>query len=114
MTDQAVQQEKHMQSYMEMIYIDAEDQARHTNIGRSAESNAATWAEFNGYRYLAVDIKTAKFLLDYYNAKGDLAGTVAVDADGFSAITGQAPKSEAEYVKIDEDYWADIGTSSAA
>lgn len=101
-----------MNSYMEMIYIDDEDNARHTDIGASRDSNAATWAEFNSYRHLDVGKERAKFLLDYHNAKGDLADTICLDESGFTAITGKSPKRDSEYVRIDEDYWAAARTEA--
>ncbi len=103
-----------MQSFMEMIYIDSEDNARHTNIGRSAESNAATWAEFNSYRHLDVGPEKARFLLDYHNSKGDLADTIRLDVSGFITITGERPKSDDVYCAIDAEYWAAVRCASTA
>lgn len=94
-----------MKSYMQVIYIDSDDQARHTNLRAAMDTNAATWAAFNSYRTAAVDIKRAVFLLDYYNAKGYLADTIALDAAGFRAITNEPVRTDAEYRKIDDDYW---------
>ncbi len=93
-------------SFMEIIYIDSEGLARLAGLENRAETDAETWAAFNSFRRYGVDIKQAKFLLDYHNRKGDLADTIALDAGGFTAITGQAPKSEAAYLKIDRDYWS--------
>lgn len=100
-------------SFMELIYIDSDDQACQTNLAYSADSNAATWAEFQRYRRYAVDIKVAKFLLDYHNGKGDLADTIAIDFEGFTAITGRHPKTEAEYRKIDNEFWQAVQTAQA-
>ena len=88
-----------------MIYIDTDDQARHTNVGASLESNKATWAAFRSYRHLDVGKDRARFLLDYHNAAGDLAGTICLDAAAFTAITGEIPKGDASYRRIDEHYW---------
>lgn len=96
------------QSFMELIYIDSDDQACQTGLRRSASTNAQTSAEFRRWKFLAVDIKQARFLLDYHNAKGDLSDTIAIDEEGFRAITGQAPKTDAEYRKIDTDFWNDV------
>lgn len=49
-----------MQSYIEIIYIASDDQARQTNMSYASKSNAATWAMFNSFRRHAVDIKTAR------------------------------------------------------
>lgn len=92
-------------SFMELIFIDSEDLARQTGLARQGKTDAKTWAEFQSYRRFGVDIKQARFLLDYHNRKGDLSDTIALDAGGFTAITGQAPKSDAAYRKIDRDFW---------
>lgn len=97
-----------MRSFMEFIYIDSEDLARQTGLALSLDTDAETWAKFNSFRRYAVDIKKAKFLLDYHNRKGDLADTIPVDAGGFMTITGQAMKPEKTYLKIDRDYWRDV------
>lgn len=95
------------QSFMEMIYIASDHQARHTNLRLALGTNAATWAEFQRYRRFDVGSERATFLIDYYNVKGDLADTILIDNGGFTAITGQRPKAEADYDKIDDDYWAE-------
>lgn len=94
-------------SYMLMIYIDDADDARQTNFGAAMDTDALTWATFQSYRRMEVGSDDCKFLLDYYNRKGDLADTIRLDVSGFRAITGETEKSDAEYVKIDKDYWAD-------
>jgi hypothetical protein len=93
---------------MEMIFIDSDDQARHTNVGAAMGSNAATWAAFRSYRFFDVGKDRAQFLLDYHNAKGDLAGTIFLDAAGFIAISGEKPKTDADYRQIDADYWSEV------
>jgi hypothetical protein len=92
-------------SHMQMIYIDSDGDARQTNVGAAAKTNAQTWATFNSHRRLAVPYDRARFLLDYYNAKGDLSDTIPLDATGFEAITNETAKTDAEYRKIDADYW---------
>ena len=96
-----------MRSYAEIIYIDSDDQARKTDMEHVGETNAATWADFRDLRRFAVDKASARFLLDYYNAKGDLADTIFIDVGGFVAITGSQPKSDAAYRAIDRQYWRD-------
>lgn len=103
-----------MQSFIEIIYIASDDQARQTNMRHAGASNAETWAAFNGLRKYGVDIKTANFLLDYHNAKGDLADTIAISAEGFRDITGQHPKTEAVYDEIDRRFWDDARSSAIA
>lgn len=103
-----------MKSYMEMIYIDSNDNARHTNVGAAMDSNAATWAAFQSYRRFEVGEDRAQFLLDYHNAKGYLGGTIRLDAGGFTAISGERLKSDAAYRKIDDDYWAEARAARQA
>jgi hypothetical protein len=57
-------------SHIELIYIDNEDQARKTNLGLELDTAAATWAAFQRLRRYGVDIKVARFLIDYHNRKG--------------------------------------------
>lgn len=97
-----------MRSYMELIYIDSEDLAQQTGLQRQASSDAETWAEFRSYRRFAVDIKQARFLLDYYNRKGDLSDTIPLSVRGFEVVTGQPAKTEAAYRKIDRDFWNEV------
>lgn len=102
-----------MTSFMEFIYIDSENLARKTGLARSCDRDADTWAEFRSYRHLGVDIKQARFLLDYHNRKGDLSDTIALDEAGFWAITYSEPESEAHYRKIDSDYWKEARSEAA-
>ena len=102
-----------MRSYIEIIYIDDADDARKTDMEHVGATDAETWAEFNSLRKFGVGIKSAKFLLDYHNRKGDLADTIAIDVGGFVAITGQQPKSDAAYITIDVAYWDHARASSA-
>lgn len=100
-------------SYMQMIYVDSANCARHTNVRAACGANAQTWAAFNSYRRLGVPVETATFLLDYHNAKGDLSDTIGLDAAGFQAVTGQKAKSEAEYRAIDAEYWREARKEAA-
>lgn len=102
-----------MSSFMELIYIDIEDQARQTGLRRALDTDAATWAEFRRFRRHAVDIKQARFLLDYHNAKGDLCDTIPIDRAGFRAITGQHPGSDAHYRRVDTKFWNDVAKEAA-
>jgi hypothetical protein len=96
-----------MMSYMQMIYIDSTDNAWHTGVGAAMETNRETRTAFNRHRHFDVPKERATFLLDYYNAKGDLCETIFLDDAGFGAITGEPVKTEAEYCRIDEKYWAE-------
>lgn len=92
-------------SYMEMIYIDGND-ARHTNVRAAMETNALTWAAFKSYRPIEVGEGEAQFLCDYYNANGDLANTIRLDAKGYASIANEPVLTAAAYRKIDREYWA--------
>lgn len=93
-------------SYMQMFYLtrDGHD-CLQTGVGAMMETNALTWAAFKSYRTLEVSKSSARFMLDYYNAKGDLADTILLDAQGYSTIANELVLSEAAYRKIDRDYW---------
>ena len=95
------------QSRMEMIYIDTDGQARKTRIGAIMESNKKTWADFRSRKPLAVPHNTARFFLDYYNRHGNLADTIPLSADGFTAITGEQPLCDSDYREIDRKFWED-------
>ena len=91
-------------SYMQMIYIDGND-ARHTNVRAAFKTNAETWAQFQKCRIFEVPESRATFLLDYHNAKGDLADTIRLDDTGYATIANEPVLSAAAYRKIDRDYW---------
>lgn len=101
-------------SYMEMIYIDGQDQARKTGVGAMMETDEATWQDFRSRKGLAVPIKDARFLLDYYNRRGDLAATIPLSEEGFRAITGEPAKNEADYLETDRAYWSDLRAELAS
>lgn len=92
-------------SYMEMIYIDDDDNARQTNVRAAFPTNAETWAQFRACRAFEVSKDRARFLLDYHNSKGNLADTILLDAPSFEAITNERAKSDAEYREIDKEFW---------
>lgn len=100
-----------MASFMELIFIDG-DNACQTNMRNEQASDAETWKAFRRARPFAVDIKKATFLLDYHNRKGDLADTIPIDDAGFFALTGQLPKTAAEYQKIDREFWDSVRSAA--
>lgn len=102
-----------MPSFMELIYIDSEDLARQTNLRLALDTDGATWAKFRSLRWYGVDIKAARFLIDYHKANGDTAHTIGIDSDGFRAITGLEPLSDAEYRRIDSDFWDEVRSEAA-
>ncbi len=101
-----------MRSYIEIIYLDDNDQACKTDMEHVGVTNAETWAEFRSLRRYEVNKKSARFLLDYHNSSGDLADTICIDVGGFITITGSKPKSDAAYRAIDRDYWRKAQSSS--
>jgi hypothetical protein len=98
-----------MQSRMEMIYIDSDNQARQTGIGAIFETNAETLAAFRSAKRCDVGHARADFLLDYYNRRGDLSDTIGLTRADFERISGERVLSEAEYREIDAAYWAGLG-----
>jgi hypothetical protein len=93
-------------AYMQMIYIDADGNARHTGVGAAMNSDADTRRAFEALRRLSVDFDEAAFLLDLHEANGDLVDTLAIRKKDFPAITGEAVKSDVDYRRIDQQYWA--------
>jgi hypothetical protein len=92
-------------AYMQMIYIDTDGDARHTNVGVAMNSNSETRHAFEALRPLSVDFAMADFLLDLHDANGDLVDTLAIRKEDFPIITGEVVKSDADYRRIDRQYW---------
>lgn len=46
-------------------------------------------------------------LRHYHDRKGDLVDTIAISREDFTRITGEPVKSDAEYRRIDAEYWRD-------
>lgn len=97
---------KKPQAEMEMIFIASDGHALKTGVGAAGKTNAETWAMFRNAKRAEISKLRAQFLLDYYNAKGDLVDTILLDAAGYRLITGERVKTEAQYRKIDTAYWA--------
>lgn len=104
-------------AFMEMIYIDSDENARHTNVRAAMSTDAQTLAAFKQCRRLEVPAASAQFLLDYHDAEGDLVDTIFLDGAGFTAISGERVLTDAEYRAIDDEYWraarAALATPSA-
>lgn len=94
-----------MSAVLEIIYIDSDEQARHTNMGLAFDTEAAARAEFEKCRAFEVDKSAATFLLDYHDGNEDLVDTIPLDDIGFVAITGTKKLSDVQYRKIDREYW---------
>lgn len=97
-----------MSAYMELIFIDSEHQARKTRVGAEYDTDYLTLLAFRSTKRLAVPIETAQFILDYYDTNEDLVDSVALSAEGFRFVTGQEPLTEADYLRIDAEYWAEV------
>jgi hypothetical protein len=91
--------------YLQLLYIDADNQARITGMSAPFETNEEMAAALAKAKCLAEQSKTARFLVDFHRGDGDLLDTVAVDRAGFQAITGTAPRTEEEYQLIDARHW---------
>lgn len=100
-------------SYMQMIYIDSDGNGRQTNTTTALETNEKTWKLFLSYAQFETDKEGNRFVLDYYNSRDQLSQTICLDDSGFTAITGQQPKTDLEYREIDEAYWAEARASYA-
>ena len=74
-----------------------------TTTHSTAASNS-TWAAFNRHRAAEVPKGSARFLLDYYNAKGDLADTIR----GFKGLC------EGKYDHLPEAAFYMVGTIDQA
>ena len=92
-------------SRMDFIFIDDEGNARNTRVGAMFETDAQTWENFKSWRFLESDGPEARFILDYYNSKGDLTDSIRMDARAFERITNEKALSNAEYVRLDKKYW---------
>ena len=96
-----------MESRMEMIYV-GNNTCYKTGVGAIFDTNAETYAAFRSAKRLDVGMQDAVFLLDYYNRKGDLAGTIGLLPEGYEQITGEKALTEAQYRDIDRKYWDDV------
>jgi hypothetical protein len=93
---------------MEMIFVGDGCPGAKTNVGAIMDTNAETWRAFQAARkQCAVDMQSPEcaFILDFYNRRGDLAGSIGITRDGFRQITGEYAKSRAYYERIDREYW---------
>lgn len=95
-------------AYMQMIYIDTAGNARHTGVGAAMKTDAETRSAFEAVRPRSVAFDKAAFLLDLHDGNGDLVDTLAISKEDFPGITGEAVKSDADYRRIDEQYWAKV------
>lgn len=94
-----------MDCHMEMIYLDSGNNARKTGMIHALGTDDETVARFEAHKALEVERNHAKFLLDLYDASGDIIDTIYLDASGFQAVTGEKPKNDAAYRRTDDAYW---------
>lgn len=97
-----------MSRYIEAIYVDKNGNGYQTRVGAEWESDAKTTEAFESIRSRTADIKSAPFILDLHEENGDIVDSIAVTAQDYSRITGEPVLSEAEYIAIDDKYWADL------
>lgn len=88
---------------MEMVYIDDTGNARLTGVGAMMGTDSETTAAFESVRSSEVDIKAARFILDLHESNGDIVDSIAITASTFSGVSGEAVKSDAEYVAYDNE-----------
>ena len=101
--------------YIEMIFIDADDQARKTGVGAEFETAEETKKAFESIRPEAVDIKVADFLCDLHASDtGELVDTIPISKETFESVTGNKALSNDEYVQFDQDYWSAARVNRAA
>ena len=106
-----------MQSRMEMIFVGDGCAGCKTNVGAIMESNAATWRAFvSARKTCAVDMQgnDCAFILDYYNKRGNLSASIGITRAGFRQITGEVPKTRAQYERIDREFWDKAKADRAA
>jgi len=87
--------------YMNMIYIDDDENARLTGVGAMMESDEDTTNAFKLVKASEVDIKDARFILDLHEDNGDIVDSIAIIALTFSKVSGEIVKPDAEYVDYD-------------
>lgn len=80
-------------------------EARKTGQGAIFATDQATLAAFESARAIAVPNDQGQFLIDYYDAAGDLVDSILIDAAGFQAILGVAPRSPDYYTIYDQAFW---------
>ena len=96
-----------MSARLELVDI-REDDARMTGLGAVFQTDTATYADFEARRLLAVPVERADFLLDLYDAHGDLVDTLALSSAGFEVVIGEPPQPHSYYVALEESYYANL------
>lgn len=100
--------------YVEIIYIDSNEDARKTGMG----AVGATWEEtrrcFNVACSQQCDIESAEFLCDLHDTDGDIIETVGLTRSAVEWITGETAKSDDEYVAYDKNFWSTVQRERAA
>ncbi len=90
-----------MSKYMEMIFIDSENQARLTGVGAEFKTDKLTVNAFESARHFDIGMKECDFILDLHEDNGDLIDSIGVSAGSFAQIAGEPVLSEAQYIAID-------------
>jgi len=88
--------------YMQMIFIDSNNDARLTGIGAEYDSYESMLMAFEALRLKDVGVDNGDFILDLHDDNDDLLESIAISAESYTDITGMPVLSEAEYIAIDE------------
>ena len=92
------------QAYLEILDVRTGEACK-TGLGAIFETNEQTKQSFDVAKSMEVKKGQEDFILDYYNANGDLDGTILLDSNGVKTLTG-FDTGPAEYYKdYDKQYW---------
>lgn len=92
-------------NYLEIYYIDDKGMVRYTSLGAEGIDNEWAIESFNNSKKFEVKKEEAKFVLDLMNDEDDILDSIYIDNTGFTAITGETPKTNQEYINFDKQYW---------
>ena len=91
-----------MGKYMEMIYIDSQDNARLTGVGAEFKTDDETVRAFESVRSRNTDISEADFLLDLHEDNGDLVDSIPISKETFTSVSGEPFLGEQHYIDHDK------------
>lgn len=97
-----------MALYLEVTFIDSDNQARKTPHGAMGKDDEETKALFEANRPFEADSETCDFLLDLKESdQSIIVDTICLNSDRVAFLIGEPVKSETEYRQFDSGYWAD-------
>lgn len=91
--------------YLEITYLGNGDTEKRTDKGAGFNTMIEARESFDGAKAYEESTKTAAFFLNMRNHDGDIIETIGITGDGFTALTGEQPKSEAYYINLNKNYW---------